>query len=317
MESLHHFIFIDIVGLSNPALSTERQVKKIEILTNTIKSCKSFKNTPENKRIAIPTGDGAAIGFEEINLPLDLAIEIHKKLNKYNLKKQWLDKILLHIGIHSQHVLPFTDLNGERNVWGDGIIIAQRIMSKSPPGFILLSEEIGKELVKSKKYKKIVYHAGNIQLKYQKQFVWYAYDDDFGRNDISEIEDLNEQFSEFSAEILEKKHFRLGETIRVKVDFTGKLTSGFYNVMLRAPKGSMFPRGRPNMWFPSPETFDALHGGGKLCGDVAKISVWGFCIESDYPTGVYTVYIRVYDQLERGQMPVIREKMETIHITKE
>ncbi|MDH3765340.1 MAG: hypothetical protein OER82_05975 [Nitrosopumilus sp.] len=44
--------------MSDPALSTERQVKKIEILTDTIQRCNSFKNTPENRRIAIPTGDG-------------------------------------------------------------------------------------------------------------------------------------------------------------------------------------------------------------------------------------------------------------------
>lgn len=87
--------------------------------------------------------------------------------------------------------------------------------------------------------------------------------------------------------------------------------------MLRAPKESVFPRGRPNMWFSAPETFEASQVGGKLSGDIAKISIWGFRIEPDYPTGVYSVYIRVYDQLERGQMPVIREKIETIHITKE
>ena len=36
-----HFIFIDVVRLSNPALVTEKQVEKIVILNNMIKECNS------------------------------------------------------------------------------------------------------------------------------------------------------------------------------------------------------------------------------------------------------------------------------------
>ncbi len=318
MDSLeYHFIFIDIVGLSNPALITKEQVKKINILTEKIKDCESFKNTPKEKRIILTTGGGAAIGFmDNFYLPLDLAKELHKKLNEYNFGKQWLKQILLHIGIHSERVLSFTDLNDEENVWGEGIIIAQRIMSKAPAGFILLSEEIGEKLAKSKKYKKIIYHAGYVQLKYEKRFVWYAYDEDFGRNDISEIKDLNQQISEFSAEVLDKKQYKLGEIVRVKVDFTGKLTAGFYDIMLRAPKGNEFPNSKKNKWIPSPDTYSRISNRGKLKGDVAKISNWQFHIDLEWPTGLYTVYIRVYDQLSAGRRPVMREKVETIYVTR-
>ena len=317
MDSLeYHFIFIDIVGLSNPALCTEEQVNKINILNETIKDCKSFKDTSEGEKIVLPTGDGAAIGFKDnIYLPLDLAKELHEKLNEYNSGKQWLKQILLHVGIHSDRVLSFTDLKGKDNIWGEGIIIAQRIMSKAPAGFILLSEEIGEKLAKSKKYKKIIYHAGYIQLKYEKRFVWYAYDDDFGRNDISEIKDLNEQVSQFSAEVLGTKQYKLGDTVRVKVDFTGKLIAGFYDVMLRAPKGKEFSKGKKNQWIPAPDTFSKISDRGKLSGNVAKVSEWDFPIKQDYPTGIYTVYIRVYDHLSGGRRPVIREKVETIYIT--
>ena len=85
MNSLkYHFIFIDIVGLSNPTLSTEAQITKINILNEKIKDCPSFKNTDKEKRIILPTGDGAAIGFKnDIFLPLDLAKELHEKLNEY------------------------------------------------------------------------------------------------------------------------------------------------------------------------------------------------------------------------------------------
>ena len=61
----YHFIFIDIVGLSNPALPPEEQINKINILNEKIKECESFKNTSKERKIVLPTGDGAAIGFEE------------------------------------------------------------------------------------------------------------------------------------------------------------------------------------------------------------------------------------------------------------
>lgn len=313
VKTFHYFIFMDIVGSSNPILSTEKQVEKINTLNDMIRECKSFKNNPE--KIIIPTGDGNAIGFEEPHLPLELAIELHRKLREYNREKQWIHKILLHIGIHSQHVLHFTDLNENNNVWGDGTIIAQRIMSKAPEGFILLSEDIGKELMKSEKYKKIIYHAGNIKLKYQRQFVWYAYDDDFGRNDISEITDLDVPYSTFFAEIVGKKQYKIGDI--VKVDFTGELTAGFFDVMLRAPEGYSFPKNRPNRWIPAPDTFDQFRDRGNLKGKFAKVSEWEFPIEQGYPIGEYKVYIRVYDQLSGGQRPVIREKVETIYVTED
>jgi hypothetical protein len=312
----YHFIFFDIVGLSNPALSTEKQVNKINILNAKIKECPSFKDTPKEKRTVLPTGDGAAIGFKDnFFLPLDLAKELHEKLNEYNSGKQWLEQILLHTGLHSDRVFKFTDLDGKENVWGEGIIIAQRIMSKAPAGFILLSEQIGEKLASSTKYKEIIYHAGYIQLKYQRIFVWYAYDDNFGRNDISEIKDLNEQVSEFSAEIVGQKPYKLGETISVKVDFTGKLESGFYDVMLRAPIGKTFPDGKKNKWIPDPNTYSDKIGSGTLCGEVAKVSNWSFTIEKNFPIGIYKVYIRVYENLSQRRRPVIREKVETLYIT--
>ena len=310
-----HFIFIDVVGLSNPALVTEKQVEKIVILNNMIKECNSFKNTPEGKRIVLPTGDGAAIGFmDDYQLPLELAIELHGKLKVYNSGKQWLEQILLHTGLHSDRVFKFTDLNGKSNVWGEGIILAQRIMSKAPSGFILLSEDIGKKLASSIKYKRIIYHAGFIQLKYQQIFIWYAFDDNFGRNDISEIKDLNTQFSEFSAEITEQKHYKLGDTVNVKVDFTGHLKSGFYDIMLRAPIGETFPNGKKDEWVPDPNTYSHTTGKGNLSGNVAKISNWSFTIGKNYPTGIYKVYIRVYDVSTEDQSSIIREKVETLYV---
>lgn len=315
----YHFIFIDIVGLSEPQLSTEEQITKIKALNESIKSCTAFNSIPKDKLVILPTGDGSAIGFpDKINLPLDLAIELHKKLRMYNESKSFKEAIRVRIGIHSAPVMIVKDLLENDNYWGDGIILARRIMDVGEADHILLSEHIGEQLAKlSLYYKKMLYHAGTATFKHgRKEFVWLAYGDGFGNNETSRIKELNKQAQDydFSAEILEKKQFRLGETVRTKIHFKGTLQGGFYDNMFRAPKGKTFPWGGSDWWCPDPNTSPTTAGQGKLIGEVDKESTWGCTIPLDYPTGEYVVYIRVYDHLPNGQRPVIRERVETIEI---
>src|SRR5438552_2587418 len=83
-----HFFFVDVVGLSDPIMSTRMQIKKIEVLNKSILECKTYTSTPENAMLVLPAGDGMAIGFlQGPELPLKLAIEVHEKLAKYNKSK--------------------------------------------------------------------------------------------------------------------------------------------------------------------------------------------------------------------------------------
>ena len=76
-----NFFFVDIVGLSDPSMSTKIQIKKIETLNKSIMNCSTFRLTPKDTMLALPTGDGMAIGFlQGPELPLKLAIELHGKL---------------------------------------------------------------------------------------------------------------------------------------------------------------------------------------------------------------------------------------------
>jgi KaiC/GvpD/RAD55 family RecA-like ATPase len=82
-----NFFFIDIVGLSDPSLSVKKQMQKIEVLNRLIASCDAFK-APKEKKIILPTGDGMAIGFLlNQELPLELSIQLHRKLHLYNRAK--------------------------------------------------------------------------------------------------------------------------------------------------------------------------------------------------------------------------------------
>ena len=48
----------DIVGLSDPAMSTKTQIKKIETLNRSVMECSAFKGTPKEMILVLPTGDG-------------------------------------------------------------------------------------------------------------------------------------------------------------------------------------------------------------------------------------------------------------------
>jgi hypothetical protein len=57
------FFFVDIVGLSNPLLSTVTQASKIKVLNDCLAQCKTYEITPEKEKIVFPTGDGMWIAF--------------------------------------------------------------------------------------------------------------------------------------------------------------------------------------------------------------------------------------------------------------
>jgi hypothetical protein len=53
--------------------------------SNTMTDCATFKFTPRDTKLVMATGDGMLIGFlQGPELPLNLAIELHEKLAKYN-----------------------------------------------------------------------------------------------------------------------------------------------------------------------------------------------------------------------------------------
>ena len=113
------FFFMDIVGLSNPILSTETQRTKIKILNQTIYDCKTFQNSSKDNVMILPTGDGMLIGFKNrLEEPLNLAIEFHKKIKDYNNKATNVEKIESRIGCHVGHVFVVSDVYGNTNLWG-------------------------------------------------------------------------------------------------------------------------------------------------------------------------------------------------------
>lgn len=184
IRSVHaSFFFVDVIGLSDPDLSTALQVKKIEFLNRSIADCKAFKSAPMDSTLILPTGDGMAIGFlQGPELPLQLAIELHEKINVFNRGKLPNELVRIRVGINSGPVFIVKDIRGNDNVWGPGIIMARRIMDIGDDGHVLLSSRVAEDLSQlSHDYLKIIHPLDYFTLKHGiQQKVFSAHDKNFG-----------------------------------------------------------------------------------------------------------------------------------------
>jgi class 3 adenylate cyclase len=162
------FFFVDVVGLSDPALSVRRQIEKIEALNNLIGHCETFKKASD-KRV-LPTGDGMAIGFmSSPESPLQLGIELHQALKKYNSHTSKEDGSFLdvRIGLASGSVFIVNDVNSNQNIWGPGIIFARRVMDVGDGGHILLEGPLAESLLTlDDKYRSMISLLGDFQVKH-------------------------------------------------------------------------------------------------------------------------------------------------------
>ena len=183
-----NFFFIDIVGLSDPLLSVEKQIGKIEDLNALIGSCDVYSRVPKDKKIVLPTGDGMAIGFL-INpeLPLQLSIQLHRKLYAFNAKATSDKAVGVRIGLSSGPVFVVSDINNNQNVWGPGIILARRVMDLGDNNHILLADNIAEALMNLKdEYRQVIKPIRmGYKIKHGQQLKLYsAYSKDFGNPSI-------------------------------------------------------------------------------------------------------------------------------------
>ena len=183
-----NFFFIDIVGLSDPLLSVRKQITKIENLNRMISSCDVFTKGSSEKRIVLPTGDGMAIGFLlNPELPLQLSIQLHQKLRYYNQsKKSSDDSIGVRIGISSGPVFIVSDIKGNQNVWGPGIIVARRVMDLGDSMHILLADPLAGQLIALKdEYRMSIRPITNYEIKHGQKIILYsAYSQEFGNPNL-------------------------------------------------------------------------------------------------------------------------------------
>lgn len=181
----YHWFFTDIVAASDPTKTTMDQARKIILLNRLIELTDSFKQRDSETTLVLPTGDGMAIGFDDSpEKPLNLAIEIHRGLNRYNSERKKEDKVELRIGLDSGPVYILKDLNGNENVWGPGIIMARRVMDLAESMNIVASASFANNVKMLRpEYRNILYPAGNYKIKHHQDpiLIYNIYGKDFGR----------------------------------------------------------------------------------------------------------------------------------------
>ncbi|MGI0010111.1 MAG: adenylate/guanylate cyclase domain-containing protein, partial [Nitrosopumilaceae archaeon] len=178
-----NFFFVDVVGLSDPTMSTKTQIKKIEVLNKSIGECEAFKSTPTELKLVLPTGDGMAIGFlQGPELPLQLAIQLQQELRKYNKSKIPSEIIRVRVGLHSGNVFIVNDILNNKNVWGPGIILARRVMDFGDDWHILLSPRMAEDLRElSDEYRQIIKPVHDFTIKHgQTMLIYSAHGKGFG-----------------------------------------------------------------------------------------------------------------------------------------
>jgi len=179
----YHWFFTDIVAGSDPTITTNEQARKIVLLNKLVEVTDIFKQRDPDSTLVLPTGDGMAIGFSDSpEKPLNLSIEVHKGLNRYNKPRPEKDKVHLRIGLDTGPVYIIKDLNGHENVWGPGIIMARRVMDLAEKMNILCSARFANDIKMLRpEYKSILHPIGDYQIKHgDKLLIYNIYGGEFG-----------------------------------------------------------------------------------------------------------------------------------------
>ena len=153
-----HVLFIDIVGYSK--LRTTEQSAHIEKLRKIVRGTDQFRTAEaEGKLLRLPTGDGGALVFRNLEAPVLCAVDIANALRDH-------PELRVRMGIHSGPVNEVTDLNEQANIAGAGINIAQRVMDCGDAGHILVSKHVAEDLEQYDQWQPYLHDLGECEIKH-------------------------------------------------------------------------------------------------------------------------------------------------------
>ena len=154
-----HVLFIDIVGYSKLSINDQRAA--IDELTQAVRTSEQFQNAEAAARLLkIPTGDGMALVFyKSPEEPVECALEISRALKEH-------PRIQLRMGVHSGPVSGVIDVNGQANLAGAGLNLAQRVMNCGDAGHILLSKRVAEDLGEYEHWRPFLHDLGECEVKH-------------------------------------------------------------------------------------------------------------------------------------------------------
>src|ERR687888_1477562 len=119
-------LFLDIAGYSRFGVTEQIRLKQN---FNDVLSA-ALQDTEARERVVVDTGDGAAVAFlGDPERALFAALAVFDNVGQLPVR----------MGINLGPVHVSRDINGQENVIGDGINVAQRIMSFAQPGQLFVS----------------------------------------------------------------------------------------------------------------------------------------------------------------------------------
>jgi len=126
-------LFLDIAEYSKKPVSEQIQLKdQFNALI-----AESIRDIAPNDRIILDTGDGVAINF--LGDPEDALFVAMSLRESFAPRPNEPPRLPARIGVNLGPVRLVRDLNGQPNIIGDGINVAQRVMGFALPGQILVS----------------------------------------------------------------------------------------------------------------------------------------------------------------------------------
>src|SRR5450755_2478680 len=152
-----YVLFIDIVGYSKLSINDQRAA--IDELTQAVRTSEQFQSAEATGRlIKIPTGDGMALVFyKSPEEPVECALEINRALKEHRQ---------LRMGVHSGPVSGVIDVNGQANLAGAGLNMAQRVMDCGDGAHILLSKRVAEDLGEYEHWRPLLHDLGECEVKH-------------------------------------------------------------------------------------------------------------------------------------------------------
>jgi class 3 adenylate cyclase len=148
-------LFLDIVEYSNKPVAEQLLLK--QAFNRSLAT--ALEQVPQRDRIILDTGDGAAVTF--MGDPEDALFSALAMRNLAAAGDERAAAVPVRLGVNLGPVRLVKDLNGRMNIIGDGINVAQRVMSFARPGQLLVSRSFY-EVVSclSRDYMNLFHHEG-------------------------------------------------------------------------------------------------------------------------------------------------------------
>jgi class 3 adenylate cyclase len=155
-------LFLDIIEYSRKPVAEQLQLK--QAFNRSLAT--ALEQVPQRDRIILDTGDGAAVTF--MGDPEDA---LFAALTVRNMASE----VPVRLGVNLGPVRLVKDLNGQMNIIGDGINVAQRVMSFARPGQLLVSRSFY-EVVSclSRDYLNLFRHEGSRTDKHVREHEVYS-----------------------------------------------------------------------------------------------------------------------------------------------